>query len=145
MQIVEIQTLVDITDTKVNRPRLGLQLEHNQYRNFTTLRQCVEIRSNIIYDTAPSSEVKDVKNMGFGTKYKGKHKVWTFRFSPERSGAYAENNNEIAALLDDVHEVPVIQKLLETINMDTAIFDVKDPVSKNTIIKAIQGTIQGTI
>lgn len=141
MQIVEIQTLVDITDTKVNRPRSGLQLEHDQYRNFTTLKQCVEIRSNIIYDTAPSSEVKDVKDLGFGTKYKGKHKVWTFRFSPERSGAYAEYDNEIAALLEDIHEVPVIQKLSETINMDKAIFEVKDPIHKNIIIKAIQGTI----
>ena len=141
MQVIEIQTLIDITDTKVNRPRSGLQLEHDQFRNFTTIKQCVEIRSNIIYDTDPSVETKDVKDLGFGTGFKGKHKVWTFRFSPERSGVYIENNNEIGALIEDIHGVPVIQKLQETINMDKAIFDLKDPVAKNTIIKAIQGTI----
>lgn len=141
MQVIEIQTLVDITDTKVNRPRTGFQLEHDQFRNFTTLRQCVEIRSNIIYDTSPSSEVKDIKGLGFGTEYKGKHTVWTFRFTPDRTGAYVEGFNEIGALLDDVDQVPVIQKLTETINMDKAIFELKDPATKNTIIKALQGTI----
>lgn len=141
MQVIEIQTLVDITDTKINRPRAGLQLEHDQFRNFTTLRQCVEIRSNIVYDTSPSMEVKDLKGLGFGTDYKGKHAVWTFRFSPDRTGAYLEGTNDVGALLDDVNQVPVIQKLSETINMDKAIFELKDPATKNTIIKAIQGTI----
>jgi hypothetical protein len=42
-------------------------------------------------------------------------------------------------LIDDVNGVPVIQKLTETINMDTAVFELKDAVTKNTIIKAIQG------
>lgn len=141
MQVIEIQTLVDITDTKVNRPRAGFQLEHDQFRNFTTLRQCVEIRSNIMYDTSPSSEVKDVKGMGFGSEFKGKHTVWTFRFTPDRTGAYIEGTNEIGALLSDVDQVPVIQKLTETINMDKAIFELKDPATKNTIIKALHGTI----
>jgi hypothetical protein len=141
MLIIEIQTLVDITDTKVNRPRPGLQLEHDQFRNFTTLKQCVELRSNVIFDSPPSLETKDIKDLGFGTKFKGKQKVWTFRFTPERSGAYVEGNDEIGALIDDVHGVPFIQKLQESINIDKAIFDLKDPASKNTIIKAIKGTI----
>lgn len=141
MQVIEIQTLVDITDTKVNRPRAGLQLEHDQFRNFTTLKQCVEIRSNIIYDTAPNVETKDIKDLGFGTSFKGKHKVWTFRFTPERSGVYIHNGSEVGALIEDMQGVPVIQKLLETINMDKAIFELTDPATKNTTIKALQGTI----
>jgi hypothetical protein len=141
MQVIEIQTLVDITDTKVNRPRAGLQKEHDQFRNFTTLKQCVEIRSNIIYESSPSVETKDVKELGFGSQYKGKHQVWTFRFTPERSGAYVEDGHELGALFEDIDQVPVIQKLTETINMDKAIFDLNDPAAKNTIIKALQGTI----
>ncbi len=141
MQFIEIKTLVDITDTKVNRPRANLQLEHDQYRNFTTLKQCLEIRSNIMFDSDPSVETVDVKDLGFGSKYKGKHQVWTFRFSPERSGAYVENNSEVGALIEDVHSVPVIQNLKETINMDKAIFELKDTATKNTIIKAISGII----
>lgn len=139
MQTIEIQTLVDITDTKVARPNQGTPLQHDQFRNFTTLRQCVEIRSIISYDASPSIETIDVKDMGFGSKYKGKHQVWTFRFYPDRSGAYIEDQNEVGALINDVNGVPVIQKLTETINMDTAMFEVKDAATKNTIIKAIQG------
>jgi hypothetical protein len=139
MQTIEIQTLVDITDTKVIRPNQGTPLQHDQYRNFTTLRQCVEIRSIISYDASPTVETVDVKDLGFGSQYKGKHKLWTFRFYPDRSGAYIEGNNEVGALLNDVNSVPVIQKLTETINMDTAMFELKNAATKNTIIKAIQG------
>ena len=67
MQIIEIKTLIDITDTKVIRISQGTQLQHDQCRNFTTLKQCVEIRSIISYDTSPTMEVVDVKDMGFGS------------------------------------------------------------------------------
>lgn len=141
MIIIEIQTLVDITDTKVTRPRQGQQREHDQYRNFTTLKQCLEMRSNIMFDNAPTVELQEVKDLGFGSKHKGKQKVWTFRFIPERSGVYVEGNQELGALLDDIHGVPVIQNLDESINMEKAIFDVKDLANKNIIIKAIKGTV----
>lgn len=141
MQVIEIQTLVDITDTKINRLRPGLQKEHDQYRNFTTLKQCLELRANIVFESEPTIETKELKDLGFGSKFKGKHQVWTFRFSPEREGSYVEGTNEIGTLINDVHSVPIIQNLTETINMDTAIFDLKDLATKNTIIKAIQGTI----
>ncbi|NBP03371.1 MAG: hypothetical protein EBU90_25445 [Proteobacteria bacterium] len=141
MLVIEIQTLIDITNTKVTRLRPGLQLEHDQYRNFITLKQCLEIRSNILFETDPNIETKDIKDLGFGTKHKGKHKVWTFRFSPEREGAYSDSKDPIATLGDDIHGVPIIQKLKESINIDKAIFDLKDSATKNSIIKALQGTI----
>jgi hypothetical protein len=67
--------------------------------------------------------------------------VWTFRFSPDRSGAYANDDNDIGCLLEDVHGVPVVEKLTETINIEKAIFELIDASSKNTVIKAIKGTI----
>lgn len=141
MQVIEIQTLIDISDSGTIRPNQGSVIEQGQFRNFTTLKQCAELRANIIYETPASFETRDVKDIGFGSKYKGKHSIWTFRFSPERTGAYEKDGNEIQGLIDDLHEVPVVKKLNETINMDKAVFDVKDPAHKNTIIKSIQGTI----
>jgi len=141
MQIIEIQTLIDITDTKVNRPKYGLVKEHDQYKNFVTLKQCVELRSIITYDTDPRMETKDIKNLGFGSSFKGKHNVWTFRFSPDRHGPYSDEFDEVGLLINDLHEVPVIQKLNESINMNKAFFDLKDAQTKNTIVKAIKGTI----
>jgi hypothetical protein len=68
--------------------------------------------------------------------------VWTFTFSPDRDGVYQDNDgNDLGFLLEDIHEVPVIKNLTETINIDKAIFDLKDSKNKNTIIKALKGTI----
>ena len=141
MQTIEIKTLIDITNTRVSRPNQGTQLEMDQNRNFTTLKQCTELRSIISYDFSPELQVIDVKDLGFGSKYKGKHAVWTFRFSPDRSGAYANDDNDIGCLLEDIQGVPFIEKLTETINIEKTIFELIDASSKNTVIKAIKGTI----
>jgi len=141
MQTIEIQTLIDITDTKVARHNQGTQLELEQYRNFVTLKQCIEIRSIISYDFAPEMQVLDIKDLGFGSKHKGKHAVWTFRFNPERTGVYVNDKDELGSLLEDIQGVPFIEKLSETINIEKAIFELIDASSKNTVIKAIKGTI----
>lgn len=141
MDIIEIKTLVDITNTQVNRLNQGSQLAYDQNRNFITLRQCIELRSIVSYEYAPSTEIVDIKGMGFGSQYRGKHAVWTFAFSPDRTGVYqTADNNPIGYLLDDVTGVPVIVNLTETINIDRAIFSCKDGQTKNTIIQALPGT-----
>jgi hypothetical protein len=100
------------------------------------------MRSVIFYQSPSSIEEIDIKNLGFGSSYKGTHNVWTFRFSPDRSDVYVDNDgNSIGQLIEDIHEVPVIRNLKETINIHKAIFDCKDGKFKNTIIKALQGTI----
>ena len=142
MQIIEIKTLVDITNTKVTRLNQGTQQQLDQNRNFITLMQCIEIRSIVSYDTPPQSNAVDIKSLGFGTAYKGKQTVWTFRITPDRTGVWQDGeDNPIGELVGDLHEVPVVKNLLETINIDKAIFDCKDPQFKNTIIKALQGAI----
>jgi hypothetical protein len=138
MEQIEIKTLIDVTNTKVQRPQQGTQFEQDQNRNFITLLQCLEIRSVVSYEEKPSFELVDVKGMGFGSAYKGKQMVWTFYVRPDRDGVYLDSSgNEIGTLLNDLHEVPVIKKLNETVNIDKAVFDTKDSSFKNTIIKAL--------
>lgn len=139
MNIIEIQTLIDITSTRVIRSNQGTLKELDQQRNFNTLKQCIELRSIISYDITPTTEIKDIKDLGFGSKYKGKHSVWTFRFTPDRSGVYQNNVSEIGCLIDDLNEIPIIKNLGETINIDRAIFDLKDSTLKNTVIKSLKG------
>lgn len=142
MDIIEIQTLVDITNTRVARPNQGTQLQLDQNRNFVTVTQCAEIRSIISYDGKPTVEKVDIKGMGFGSAYKGKQNVWTFRFSPDRLDVYKdESGNKAGLLITDLDGVPFIKNLTETVNIDTAIFDLSSSDHKNTIIKALQGTI----
>lgn len=141
MQTIEIKTLIDVTNTKVIRPNQGTQQQLDQQKNFTTLKQCIELRSIISYEQSPMVENIDIKDLDFGKAYKGKHKVWTFRFSPDRDHSYMdEHGNTIGVLYEDVHGVPVLKNLTETVNIDMAIFDIKDPQFKNTIIKATPGT-----
>ena len=140
METIEIKTLVDITNTKTLRPNQGPELEYNQCRNFTTLMQCIELRCIVTYDDNPTVEIVDIKDMGFGSDFKGKHKVWTFRIRPDRPLAYDDDINPVGLLVNDTHEVPIIAKLTETINIDKAVFYTYDSRYKNTIIKAHQGS-----
>jgi hypothetical protein len=138
--VIEIKTLVDITKTGITRPTQGTQIEIDQNRNFTTLSQCVELRSVMSYDDPPAVDLIDIKGLGFGSNYKGKQKVWTFKFKPDRDGVYRNNDgDELALLFDDMHEVPVIKNLNETINMNVAIFNLKDSKLRNTLITALPG------
>ena len=141
MDFIEIKTLVDITNTKVARPNQGTQLEYDQNRNFATLLQCVELRSIISYDHPPSVDMIDINHLKFGDTYTGKHKVWTFTFIPDRTDVFSNNDRVTGLLDDDIDGVPIIKNLTETINMIKAIFNCKDPFSKNTIIKAQSGTL----
>lgn len=135
MEYIQIKTLVDITKTDVKRPNQGTQLEFDQNKNFTTLLQCLEIKSIINFTGPPTVEKVDIKSLGFGDNYKGKHQVWTFKFSPDRQLVYQNDDNEIGLLMNDLHQVPIIKNLSETINISTAIFDLENKNFKNTIIE----------
>jgi hypothetical protein len=135
MEYIQIKTLIDITKTDIRRPNQGNQLEFDQHKNFTTLLQCLEIKSIVHFNNPPNVEKVDIKNLGFGILYKGKHRVWTFKFTPDRPLVYQDDVNEIGLLLNDLHQVPIIKNLSETINIDTAIFNLHDSQFKNTVIE----------
>lgn len=139
MEIIEVKTLIDITNTKVIRLSQGSQIQLDQQRNFITLMQCIEIKSIIEYTNPPQIDFIDIKNLGFGSNYKGRNKIWTFKFKTDRSGVYLDSdNNPIGLLIEDIHEVPIIKNLNETINIEVSIFDCKDQKTKNTMVRQIQ-------
>jgi hypothetical protein len=137
MDIIEIKTLIDITNTDVRRINQGTQTELDQFRNWTTLTQCIGMRAIMLYDKDPSSEVVDVKGMGFGSEYKGKHRVWTFQFRTDRQNAFLEKADRVGLLRIDLDKIPVIVKLTETINIQQAVFELLDPKITNTVVKAL--------
>ena len=137
MDIIEIKTLIDITNTDVRRINQGTQQELDQFRNWTTLMQCIGLRAIMTYDRNPSSEITDVKGLGFGSQHTGKHRVWTFEFRPDRTDEFAQGNDHVALLQHDLDKIPVILKLTETINTTQAVFDLNDKSFKNTVVKAL--------
>lgn len=137
MDVIEIKTLVDITKTRAARATQGSKLEQDQYRNFMTLCQCLEIRSIIAYDDPPTNELVDIKDLNFGTDFKGKQKVWTFKFVPDRAGVYtSEDGNRIGNLIEDLDLVPIVKNLEETVNIEKAIFNCKDSKFRNIVVTA---------
>lgn len=140
METIEIKTLVDITNTKVVRANQGTTEAYDQCRNFTTLMQCIELRCVVEYDESPTVETVDIKGMGFGSAYKGKQKVWTFTIRPDRVLAYDDGISPVGLLVNDLHEVPVIEKLTESINISKAVFDSSDPQYRNIVVEARKGT-----
>jgi hypothetical protein len=137
MEVIEIKTLIDITDTGVRRPSQGTQQQIEQFKNWITLKQCVELRSVVEYDCPPSVEVVDIKGLGFGRVFKGQHAVWTWQFSPDREMIYADDNDALGGLVGDIDQVPIIQKLTETINIDKPVFELTDVNLRNTIVRII--------
>ena len=139
MDSIEIRTLIDITKTKAVRNTQGSRLEQDQYKNFQTLCQCLEIRSIIAYDYPPQVEEVDVKGQGFGSEYKGKHKVWTFRFTPDRVGVYSDEAGDLVGnLIEDLDLVPIIKNLEETVNIDKAMFNCRDAKLRNIVVSIKQ-------
>jgi hypothetical protein len=137
MEVIEIKTLIDITNTNVRRINQGTQQQLDQFRNWTTLLQCIGLRSNINYDRDPRVETVDVKGLGFGSEYKGKHQVWTFQFRPDRPDTFADESEAVALLERDLDKIPMILNLTETINTQRAVLDTSDESFANTVVKAI--------
>lgn len=136
MEVIEIKTLVDITNTDVRRINQGTQQELDQFRNWTTVLQCIGLRSIINYDRNPTSEIINIKDSGFGAEFTGKHRVWTFQFRPDRSDAFALDRDQIALLRNDLDMVPMLLNLTETINTKQAVFSLFDKKYTNIVVKA---------
>ena len=73
------------------------------------------MRAIISYDYSPTVETIDIKSLDFGKNFKGQHRVWTWRFSPDRLNVFDGNNTPLGGLINDLDQIPVIKKLTETI------------------------------
>jgi Mor family transcriptional regulator len=65
--------------------------------------------------------------------------VWTWLFRPDRTNIFSDDTGRLGGLFSSIDQVPVIEKLDETVNIVTAVFDVSNPATKNTIINLVQG------
>jgi hypothetical protein len=79
----------------------------------------------------------DVKGLGFGSEYRGRHQVWTFQFRPDRPDTFADESEAVALLEKDLDKIPMILNLTETINTQRAVLDTSDRSFANTVVKAI--------
>lgn len=128
MKIV-VKTLLDITETKKHKHSSYDKSEINQQSNFMSFFNCLSMRFNPYYDNSPSVEEIDIKDLGFGSDYTGKQRVWTFEFSLETATSATDH----ATLVADFDLIPLIPGLTESISKNNNMFRTADKKKKNII------------
>ncbi len=122
----QLLTLVDITRTNARRgddPYL-----QKQQQNYLTALQTISLRANPVINFAPVCEEKSLKNLGFGSNYTGKQRVWRLNFAFE-----SEEQHNIEYLLNDFNYVPIIDNLNETAQFKDAAFITQSKESTNIV------------
>ena len=123
----KVTTLVDITETRVNRN--DGTTAYKQQQNFTTLLQTIGIKVNPVYTTSPQMSSVEVDGM-FGTNAKGEHTIWTWDFEVEYEGGIT-----VDEMVEMIDLLPVLSNLDESIKINKDVFHTKDKKYKNTIIE----------
>jgi hypothetical protein len=107
-----ITTLIDITRTDAKKS------DNDQYRlaqqdNFNSLRQSIELRSIVSWHRDP------VKQHGrLPDPLDGKAAYWIWEFETERDDLFLRGNDPVALLKEDLHGVPIINGLDETVDFE---------------------------
>lgn len=125
----EVYTLVDITNTEA-RFNKNDPAWHRQ-QNFMTLLQTVGLRTNPVVEKKPVMVEDSLKNYEFGTKFKGKHKIWKLEFETD----YSYLDPEI--LVEDFDLVPIITGLDETAKFISNSFRTKNKEENNLYFKLL--------
>ena len=126
--MLKVYTLIDITETKSYRSA-DQKLNHQQ-ANFMTFLQTLMLTMNFFYDKAPTlieCDEKKLKELGFGTDYKGSHNVWCLEARVDEGRQIPD----VETLQNDFDLVPVIPNLNETILINNNVFRAKDKKATN--------------
>jgi hypothetical protein len=125
-----ITTLVDITRTDAVKTEPD-QLKILQQNNFNTLRQAIELRSNVSWTRDPErSDGRLPQELG------GRAAHWRWEFEVEREELFLKDDDPVGLLKDDLDSVPIITGLSETAEIKPAAFQTKGQ-SINIIVEII--------
>jgi len=123
-----IITLVDITRTNAMKTEPD-QLKILQQANFNSLRQAIELRSNVSWTEDPKRSEGRLPQ-GFV----GKAAHWCWEFEVEREDLFLKDNDPVGLLKDDLNSVPVITGLLDTAEIKPAAFQTKGNNINTTVV-----------
>lgn len=127
----ELSTLVDITATNARRGDDPFLIK--QHQNYLTVIQTIGMRANPIVKLKPIIEEKIINNLGFGSVYTGKHKVWILNFEFE-----SDWNHSLEFLNNDFNSVPFISELTESVPFPIPAFNTVDEKYSNIIFQQLR-------
>ena len=117
----QIVTLVDITRTNPTRAETDQHLL-SQQANFNTLLQSIGLRSNVTWDADPKELIGVLP---YPLNGKANHWIWIIEV--ERDQVFTKDGNPVGLLLEDLHGVPVISQLNNSVDIDPAVFQTQGP------------------
>lgn len=115
----QIITLVDITRTNPHRSETDKK-KISQQANFNSLLQAIGLRSNVSWVTDPK-----MNTGALPADIDGKANHWIWTFDVEREDVFLEGNDPVALLVNDLHGVPIIDDLDNSIEITPAAFQTK--------------------
>lgn len=107
-----ITTLIDITLTDAKKNDVD-QKKILQQSNFNSLRQAIELRSNVSWDQAPERHHGRLPSAP-----DGKSVYWIWDFDVEREDLFLDRDDPTALLKDDLNGVPIIAGLEDLAEID---------------------------
>lgn len=101
------------TDSEWRRSR-------NQQRNWETIIQVLSLRTQPMELTDPELlSDQSLENYQFGSAFTGTANVWKFEFEIEQEDVFADENSRLGKLCQDLANVPMLDKLLETVEFNS--------------------------
>ncbi len=117
----QIVTLVDITRSNPSRSETD-HLLLAQQANFNSLLQAIGLRANVSWETDP---IESSGSLPYPLE--GRANYWTWIFDSERPDTFMKEGDPVGLLLDDLHGVPVIGELNNSVDINPAIFQTHGP------------------
>jgi len=124
----KILSLLDITKTMARRTRSAEDKPANQYANYMTFENSLQLRSNVSIVSGPKAEIQDITNFKFGENYVGEHMVWTTVIELDFPDAVKQEFFE-----EDFDLIPMVIGLDETIKIKTGAYRTMDPEHTNIL------------
>lgn len=112
-------TFIDITRTGATKSNGNLH-QLMQQSNFNSLRQSIELRSNVEWTSDPTMSTGQLPN-----SIDGKATYWVWEFTVEREDVFLADTNPVALLIDDMHGVPIIADLENSVELNPAAIQTK--------------------
>ena len=133
MATYEIVTLVDITRSNPSRVEKD-SLKLSQQANFNSLCQAIGLRANFTYRRDP---IQSKGSLPYDIDGKATHWVW--QFETERADIFLDEatNDPVALLKQDLHNVPIIDRLNNSVDIVPATFQTSGK-NQNTWIYEIR-------
>ncbi len=119
MERYKIISFVDITRSNASRSETD-RLKIGQQSNFNSLIQAIGIRANIDWDQDPKQQ-----DGRFPGSIEGAGTYWTWEFVTERHSVFLKDGDPVFLLNEDLHGVPIIDRLNNSVEIVPAAFQTK--------------------